>query len=61
MAISESLLELTKFQTLSSLFWLCVTRVRGLAPEQETVCRAAINNRGRLRPPLPAEYFGNTI
>ncbi|KAL6861694.1 hypothetical protein ACP4OV_017394 [Aristida adscensionis] len=51
----------TKFQALSSLFWRCVTRARGLAPEQETVCRAAINNRGRLRPPLPAEYFGNTI
>ncbi|XP_062227796.1 uncharacterized acetyltransferase At3g50280-like [Phragmites australis] len=51
----------TKFQALSSLMWRCVTRARRLAPDQETVCRAAINNRGRLRPALPAEYFGNTI
>ncbi|KAL5198897.1 hypothetical protein ABZP36_002409 [Zizania latifolia] len=52
---------LTRFQALSSLLWRCITRARGMAPEQETVCRVAINNRGRLRPPLPVEYFGNTI
>ncbi|KAM3195481.1 hypothetical protein ACQJBY_071548 [Aegilops geniculata] len=52
---------LTRFQALSSLLWRCITRARRLAPEQETVCRAAIDNRGRLRPELPREYFGNTI
>lgn len=51
----------TRFQALTSLLWRCITRARGLAAEQETVYRAAINNRGRLRPALPAEYFGNTI
>ena len=51
----------TRFQALSSLVWRCVTRARRLAPEQPTVCRAAINNRARLRPQLPPEYFGNTI
>ncbi|KAK1647652.1 hypothetical protein QYE76_065457 [Lolium multiflorum] len=51
----------TRFQALTSLLWRSITRARGLAPEQETVCRAAVNNRGRLRPALPAEYFGNTI
>ena len=51
----------TRFQALSSLVWRCVTRARRLAPEQPTVCRAAINNRARRRPQLPPEYFGNTI
>ena len=52
---------MTRFQALSSLLWRCITRARRLAPEQETVCRAAIDNRGRLRPELPREYFGNAI
>ncbi|XP_040381219.1 uncharacterized acetyltransferase At3g50280-like [Oryza brachyantha] len=52
---------LTRFQALSSLMWRCITRARRLPPEQETVCRLAINNRGRLQPALPKEYFGNTI
>ncbi|KAG8080888.1 hypothetical protein GUJ93_ZPchr0007g4732 [Zizania palustris] len=51
---------LTRFQALSSLLWRCITRARGMAPEQVTACRASINNRGRLRPPLPVEYFGNS-
>jgi hypothetical protein len=51
----------TKFQALTSLLWRSITRARRLPPDQETVCRVAINNRARLRPPLPAEYFGNTI
>ncbi|XP_021305107.1 uncharacterized acetyltransferase At3g50280 [Sorghum bicolor] len=51
----------TKFQALSSLVWRCFTRARRLPPHQTTFCRAAINNRTRLRPQLPAEYFGNTI
>jgi hypothetical protein len=52
---------LTRFQALSSLLWRCITRARRLAPEQETTCRVAINNRARLRPPLPRTYFGNSI
>uniref|UniRef100_A0A0E0L6Q7 Acetyltransferase n=1 Tax=Oryza punctata TaxID=4537 RepID=A0A0E0L6Q7_ORYPU len=52
---------LTRFQALSSLLWRCITRARRLPQEQETVCRAAINNRGRLQPALPKEYFGNSI
>ncbi|TVU42280.1 hypothetical protein EJB05_08676, partial [Eragrostis curvula] len=51
----------TRFQALAALTWRAITRARRLAPEQETVCRASANNRGRLRPPLPAEYFGNSI
>ncbi|WVZ82978.1 hypothetical protein U9M48_030176 [Paspalum notatum var. saurae] len=52
---------LTKFQALSSLVWRCVTRARRLPPDQLTACRAAINNRPRLRPQLPADYFGNSV
>ncbi|XP_066374952.1 uncharacterized acetyltransferase At3g50280-like [Miscanthus floridulus] len=51
----------TSFQALSSLLWRCFVRARRTAPEQEVVFRASANNRGRLRPPLPAEYFGNAI
>ncbi|CAD6254501.1 unnamed protein product [Miscanthus lutarioriparius] len=51
----------TKFQALSSLVWHCFTRARRKAPDQSTVCRAAINNRTHLRPQLPTKYFGNTI
>ncbi|CAN6223417.1 unnamed protein product [Urochloa humidicola] len=51
----------TRFQALSSLVWRCVTRARRVPAEQPVMCRAAINNRPRLRPQLPREYFGNTI
>ncbi|KAF8775796.1 hypothetical protein HU200_004182 [Digitaria exilis] len=51
----------TRFQALSSLLWRCVARARRLSSEQETVCRFAIDNRERLRPPLPAGYFGNSV
>ncbi|RLN19450.1 hypothetical protein C2845_PM02G14440 [Panicum miliaceum] len=51
----------TRFQALSSLLWRCSVRARRTAPDQEVVFRASANNRARLRPPLPAEYFGNAI
>ncbi|CAN6192234.1 unnamed protein product [Urochloa humidicola] len=51
----------TRFQALSSLVWRCVTRARRLPAEKPVVCRAAINNRPRLIPQLPREYFGNSI
>ncbi|CAN6298092.1 unnamed protein product [Urochloa humidicola] len=52
---------LTRFQALTSLVWRCFTRARCLTPDQETVCCAVADNRERLQPPLPAEYFGNCI
>uniref|UniRef100_A0A8R7UZX3 Acetyltransferase n=2 Tax=Triticum urartu TaxID=4572 RepID=A0A8R7UZX3_TRIUA len=52
---------LTRFQALSSLLWRSITRARRVSPDQETTCRAAVNNRARLHPALPAEYFGNCI
>ncbi|KAG2538156.1 uncharacterized acetyltransferase At3g50280-like [Panicum virgatum] len=51
----------TRFQALSSLLWRCFVRSRRTAPDQEVVFRASANNRARLRPPLPTEYFGNAI
>ncbi|RLM56048.1 hypothetical protein C2845_PM10G00790 [Panicum miliaceum] len=51
----------TKFQALSSLLLRSVTRARRQAPDQDTVCRFAVNNRERLRPPLPAGYFGHSV
>ncbi|KAL6610451.1 hypothetical protein ACP70R_040420 [Stipagrostis hirtigluma subsp. patula] len=51
----------TRFQALASLIWRCFARAWRLALDQDTVFRAAIDNRGRLRPPLPSEYFGNCL
>ncbi|CAL4916622.1 unnamed protein product [Urochloa decumbens] len=51
----------TKFQAMCSLLWRCFVRARRVSPEQEVVFRASANNRARLRPPLPAAYFGNAI
>ncbi|CAL4924882.1 unnamed protein product [Urochloa decumbens] len=54
-------LGVTKFQAMCSLLWRCFVRARRVSPEQEVVFRASANNRARLRPPLPAAYFGNAI
>ncbi|CAN6381011.1 unnamed protein product [Urochloa humidicola] len=51
----------TTFQALSSLLWRCITRARRLPAAAATACGFPINNRHRLRPPLPAEYFGNCV
>ncbi|KAI6688087.1 hypothetical protein NL676_024915 [Syzygium grande] len=32
-----------------------------LSPDQVTSCYMAANNRGRLDPPVPPEYFGNMV
>ncbi|XP_059637304.1 uncharacterized acetyltransferase At3g50280-like [Cornus florida] len=53
--------NISSLQALSALVWRSVTRVRRLPADQETSCRMAINNRSRLSPPLPQEYFGNSI
>ncbi|KAJ6828009.1 putative acetyltransferase-like [Iris pallida] len=52
---------ISSFQALSSLMWRSITRARGMTEEQPTSCRLAIQNRGRLRPPLSPHYFGNSI
>ncbi|XP_078170098.1 putative acetyltransferase At3g50280, partial [Carex rostrata] len=52
---------ISTFQALSALMWRCITRARRYLPEQKTSCRLAIENRLRLQPLLPANYFGNSI
>ncbi|KAK9271115.1 hypothetical protein L1049_026704 [Liquidambar formosana] len=53
--------KISSFQALSALVWRSITRARCLPNDQETSCRLATNNRTRLSPPLPQNYFGNSI
>ncbi|KAI8548667.1 hypothetical protein RHMOL_Rhmol07G0292200 [Rhododendron molle] len=53
--------KISSFQAVSALVWRCVTRARRLPHDQETSCRLAANNRARMDPPLPTEYFGNSM
>ncbi|XP_028107299.1 uncharacterized acetyltransferase At3g50280-like [Camellia sinensis] len=52
---------ISSLQSVSALIWRCITRARSLPCDQETSCRMAVNNRTRIEPPLPEEYFGNSI
>ncbi|KAL0017428.1 hypothetical protein SO802_004497 [Lithocarpus litseifolius] len=53
--------KISSFQSLSALVWRCITRARHLPHDQITHCRLAINNRARMEPHLPNDYFGNSI
>lgn len=53
--------KISSFQALSAFVWRAITRARCFPDDQETSCRLAINNRIRLDPPLPENYFGNSI
>ncbi|KAI3762959.1 hypothetical protein L1987_53404 [Smallanthus sonchifolius] len=53
--------KISTLQSLSALVWRCVTRARRLPLEQETTCRMATENRKRLLPPLPDNYFSNSL
>ncbi|CAI9291874.1 unnamed protein product [Lactuca saligna] len=53
--------KISSLQAVSALLWRCITRVRGLTRESETVCKLVISNRCRLNPPLSDDYFGNPI
>jgi hypothetical protein len=52
---------ISTFQALTALMWRYIIRARCSPYDQETTCRLAIQNRSRLQPPLPANYFGNSI
>ncbi|KAG1364386.1 Hydroxycinnamoyltransferase 1 [Cocos nucifera] len=41
--------------------WRCVCLARELPPDQPTKLYVAVEGRQRLRPPLPAGYFGNVL
>ncbi|KAJ7954522.1 HXXXD-type acyl-transferase family protein [Quillaja saponaria] len=53
--------KISSFQSLLALVWKAITRARHLPHDQMTNCKLAINNRSRLNPPLPRDYFGNSI
>eukprot|EP00253_Pinus_taeda_P026729 PITA_26729 len=49
----------SSFVAVSAHFWRCVMKAREV-PEEEAVDFGIIaNSRGRVRPPLPATFFGN--
>ncbi|XP_061343224.1 uncharacterized acetyltransferase At3g50280-like [Gastrolobium bilobum] len=53
--------EISSFQSLSAHVWRSITRARRLPYDQRTTCKLATNNRSRMEPPVPEEYFGNLI
>ncbi|KAD6119142.1 hypothetical protein E3N88_10413 [Mikania micrantha] len=53
--------KISTLQSLSAVVWRSVTRARRFPADKETGCRLAVNNRSRLSPPLPENYFGNSI
>ncbi|PPS11765.1 hypothetical protein GOBAR_AA08858 [Gossypium barbadense] len=53
--------KISSFQSLSAFVWRSITKARRFPNETVTGCRLAINNRSRLEPALPLDYFGNSI
>ncbi|XP_057433889.1 uncharacterized acetyltransferase At3g50280-like [Lotus japonicus] len=53
--------KISSFQALSAFVWRSITRVRNLPRDKITKCKLAANNRSRIEPPLPEEYFGNSL
>ncbi|XP_052145837.1 putrescine hydroxycinnamoyltransferase-like [Oryza glaberrima] len=52
----------TTFESLVAHLWRAVTAARGLgAAATTTRVRIAVNGRGRMRPPVPRDYFGNLV
>lgn len=49
------------FQCLLAHAWKKVTAARDLAPEDFTQVRVAVNCRGRAKPAVPMNYFGNMV
>ncbi|RZC62766.1 hypothetical protein C5167_024516 [Papaver somniferum] len=52
---------ISSLQALLAHFWVVVTRARNLDPNAETSYCILVGNRTRLVPPLPQEYFGNSV
>ncbi|WJX41383.1 hypothetical protein P8452_28744 [Trifolium repens] len=53
--------KISSFQSLTAHVWRCITRARGISNDQITTCMLAVNNRPRIKPSLPDEYFGTSI
>ncbi|XP_074283714.1 uncharacterized protein LOC141608248 [Silene latifolia] len=53
--------NLSSFQALSALVWRSLIRSNRVSKNQVTNFRLTANNRHRLDPPLPTQYFGNCV
>ncbi|WJX41390.1 hypothetical protein P8452_28750 [Trifolium repens] len=53
--------KISSFQSLSALVWRSITRARQQEHDQRTTIKLAVNNRTRMKPSLPNEYFGNSL
>ncbi|KAK7310842.1 hypothetical protein RJT34_08601 [Clitoria ternatea] len=53
--------KISSFQSLTAHVWRAITRARCLPRDQITSCKLAINNRPRIEPPVPREYFGSLV
>ncbi|KAG0447440.1 hypothetical protein HPP92_028325 [Vanilla planifolia] len=49
------------FEVLLSHLWRVISKARGLPESQVTKVRVAVNGRARMRPVVPAEFFGNLV
>ncbi|KAK9698963.1 hypothetical protein RND81_08G144100 [Saponaria officinalis] len=53
--------HLSSFQALSALVWRSIIRSNKVCHDQVTNFRLTANDRHRLNPPLPREFFGNCV
>ncbi|KAK9053919.1 hypothetical protein SSX86_024994 [Deinandra increscens subsp. villosa] len=53
--------KVSSLQSVSALVWRCMTRARRIPADEETSCKLAVNNRSRVSPPVPENYFGNLV
>ncbi|KAD4585563.1 hypothetical protein E3N88_23164 [Mikania micrantha] len=51
--------KISTLQSLGGLVWRCITRARRLPAGVETSCALAADNRRKLSPPVPENFFGN--
>ncbi|KAF3321449.1 malonyl-coenzyme A:anthocyanin 3-O-glucoside-6''-O-malonyltransferase [Carex littledalei] len=45
----------------SAYVWTCFVRAKGIDSSKRACIMVPANVRGRIQPPLPAEYFGNCV
>ncbi|KAL0709159.1 hypothetical protein Bca4012_016137 [Brassica carinata] len=49
---------ISSLQSLTAVIWRSITRARKQPNDQETRCRLVADNRSRMDPPMPMNYFG---